>query len=235
MATAAVITIPALLKKIKRKALKLEPNEIERYNELVEFYNLDFRAFFDEQAKLSASERKERLAPFLALQKQWVKVLRPNSGYSAPPIREIRFAIKAAEGILGWFKNAHKYKVGELHDPATPEELEALQTYLRGVHNDDYKLPTALVQSLLICNGMTTFIRMHDGIRLLTTQEIPRVHENLTERGFERFLPFGEDGCGNFYALYAGDVYDLNHEDDSAIPTYPSLGRFLKKAHKITR
>lgn len=95
-----------------------------------------------------------------------------------------------------------------------------------------------LADSLHICDGMASHVRMHDGIRMLSVEEILVQYAEMAEAELDPYLvPFGEDGAGNYYLLNGcgGDVEDLCNEGLERTPCYPSLGKYVAKAHKVTR
>lgn len=236
------------LNQIKQKFKKTFPDDVDLYEQLVALYSSDLRAVIDEMAGLKPAERKEPLAPYLAMQKR-LKKFDPK-GYRPPPGMQMRWVARAFDVVIGWLKNRHKYKDGELLPPASDEQLQQLQDAISAKtapHPDSIAaaegnkgsfLSSSFVDLYKICNGMASHVRMHDGIRLLPIDEILEAYNEFETRDIpDNVIPLGDDGAGNYYALNLSnsDIEDVNHEDDERIPTYPSLGKFLSKAHKVSR
>lgn len=233
------------LTEIKGTYKKLGAAHEDLYEKLLELYSGDLRQVVDQVAALKAEERKVYIAGFTDLAKRLKKL--DTKTFAPPPKAQMKHVARSFGVVLGWVKNRQKYKTGELLPPTSNADLQRLQDVItektcppqgsmayeegrRGLF-----LPSSFTDCYRICNG--TSVRMHQGLRLLPLEE---VHERYVEVDAldlpGSFVPIGDDGAGNLFLLSAsGELYDLNHEDQSLNAIFPSLGVFLCKPHKITR
>jgi hypothetical protein len=234
------------LKKLhKSKRAKFDAEEIELIDRLVALHNEGLRAVVDGVLGLKAPERKAYIAPYVELGKSLDKKMKPNSrGYMPPP----RGLLKSAAGnypvFLGWLKNRHKYKEGELAPAASRDELETLHQSLQEKSGiSEFFLSDSYCDCYNVCGGMDPIVRTDPmgGLTLFRLNEVLPAYEDMIKRfnsgascPLEKMTPLSEDGAGNLYAVWGKDVYDCNHEDGSVMPS-GVLPKLIAKAHKVTR
>jgi hypothetical protein len=238
------------LKKLhKSKRAKFDAEELELIDRLVAVHNEGLRAVVDGVVGLKAPERKAYIAPYVELGKSLDKKMKPNSrGYMPPP----RGLLKSAAGnypvFLGWLKNRHKYREGELAPAVSRDELATLEQALREKSgNSEFLLSDSFCDCFSVCGGMHPHVRTDPmgGLTLFRLNEVLPAYEDMLKRfssssgsssGYplEKMTPLSEDGAGNLYAVWGNDVYDCNHEDGSVMPM-GVLPKLIAKAHKVTR
>lgn len=228
---------------LKCTASSLHPDseELELSRQLLTLQSKGMRTIIDGVVGRSAAERKTYIQPYIDLNKALVKKMKPNSrGYIGPLRGKLKTCSKTFSVFLGWLKNRHKYKEGELLPPATVSEMKIVQNLLREKSgNSNFYLPSALCDSFLICGGMVPEVRTNPigGLTILKLSEIPAAYEDMVKRFESSSLhtPLSDDGAGNLYAVGTdNDVYDYNHEDgtQTCIASFP---KFISKAHKVIR
>ena len=227
------------LRAIKRQRGKLSPDSQAIYDELVKIDKAGPREIVDGVVGLTAAQRKAYIEPYAELGRRLKKAHNPNSrAYRPPPWGTLKRVARSYPVFLAWLKNRHRYKPGELHPPATDDELSGLQALVgKTVGKDDYRLPAGLVDSYRICDGVDASLLMHPdtGLRLLRVAEIRACYLDRVRSVRDWLVPFSGDGAGNIYAVGGVEVYDINHEDDTVTAIAPSFGKFFSKAHKPVR
>ena len=235
------------LEKIRETFAEFAPQDAGLYQHLAELYEADLRQIVDVVVKLKPAERKGAVAPYESLSSELKKYTK--SGLRTSPAREMKRVASAFPVLLGWLKNRHKYKDGELNPPASDDSLRELEAAIKRASapppgspsalegNTGFSLHSEFVDSYRVCDGMSDNVRVH-GYHIFPVAKIAEVYADFANRDApSNHLPFADDGAGNYlvFNLIGGTVSDLNHEDDMLSPVFPSLAKFVSKAHKVTR